>query len=58
MHRPQALQTSRSISTGTSPVRGWMCVLNSIACFWQTVMQRPQPLQNSGKRKGFGRSEE
>src|SRR3972149_9439328 len=54
MQSPQPLQASRSSRTGTSPVPGWISVPTEMQFLGQASMQGPQPLQNGGKRKGFG----
>ena len=54
MQRPQAEQSSRFRTTGISPVWGLISVPSSMQCLAQASMQRPQPLQYSGSRKGLG----
>jgi len=56
MQRPQPLHASRSRTIGIRPVCGLISVPKEIQFFAQTEMQRPQPLQYSGKTNGFGRS--
>ena len=54
MQRPQPLHFSRSSTTGTSPVAGLISSSNAMQPLTQTLTQRPQPLQYSGIRYGFG----
>ena len=56
MQRPQPLHCSRSSTIGIRPVCGLISVPSEMQCLVQTSMQRPQPLQYSGKTKGLGRS--
>ena len=54
MHSPQWLHRVRSSTIGTRPVTGCISVPSEMQSLVHEAMQRPQPLQYSGTRKGRG----
>jgi hypothetical protein len=53
-HNPQPLQTSKFSTTGVNPVAGLISVPIAMQPLGHDDMQRPQALQYSGNRNGFG----